>query len=98
VRLNHYDTLGGNQAERKQSHRCALPVLVVLTERGEHRAAEETYSSADKHQQVKIVREYENAAITGTTDACPVSQLIAVGGRENPASCTHYSGDRQSRP
>lgn len=29
-----------------------------------------------RYQWVNIVREYENAAISGTTDACPVSKLI----------------------
>lgn len=32
-----------------------------------------------RHRWVNIVKEYENAAISDTTDACPASQLMLLG-------------------
>lgn len=75
-KLNNYGTLGANRAERQQSRRRALPVLVALIERGEHRAAEGACPSVCRYQQANLVREYENAAISSTTDAYPVFQLM----------------------
>ncbi|MBI0144633.1 MAG: hypothetical protein M3Z49_04400 [Bifidobacteriales bacterium] len=75
-RLNNYGTLEANLAERQQSRHRTPPIVVALTERGEHRAAEGACTSAGRYRQVNIVREYENAAISSTTDTSPVFQLM----------------------
>lgn len=95
-RLNNYGPLG-RRDERQQSRRRLLSVLVTLTERGKHRAAEGARPSVGRYRQVNIVKEYEKAAIRhhGRMSGVPID---AVGNRKNPASYAHHVEDRQSEP
>lgn len=93
-RLNNYGTLGANRAERQQPRRRTPPIVVVLAERGEHRAVEGARTSVGRYQQVNIVREYENAAISSTTDAYPVFQpMLSAVAKIQPHTVIIWKAD-----